>query len=260
MRRSLATPPTSSPPAGWPAGAILLSIALHATALAAALVAVSAMPGTVQEDSRAISLNNRVTAVIDVTLEADEAEAPPSEPPRTAEPVTEAPPPAAEPEPQAAAIPEPAETPPPPDPAPAPAPPQPETAPQPIPPPTKKPPPRPHRPAQRVRKPAVTAAMTAAAPLSASQGDTEDYGARVWAWIGRHPPDAATGQGRVMVSLTIGPDGGLLEAVVSQSSGDPTLDEAALSAIRRAAPYPSPPPGLAPERRRFVVPFAFAPR
>lgn len=48
-------------------------------------------------------------------------------------------------------------------------------------------------------------------------------------------------EGRVTVDFVLGPGGRLLDARVGKSSGSEDLDQAALEAVRRAAPFPEPP-------------------
>lgn len=49
---------------------------------------------------------------------------------------------------------------------------------------------------------------------------------------------------RVLVAFEIEQDGSLTHSAVVRSSGDDAFDGASLSAVRRAAPYPRPPPSL----------------
>ncbi|MBI5522258.1 MAG: TonB family protein [Desulfarculus sp.] len=48
-------------------------------------------------------------------------------------------------------------------------------------------------------------------------------------------------EGRVTVDFVIGPGGRLLESRIGASSGYDELDQAAIEAVRRAAPFPAPP-------------------
>jgi len=69
-----------------------------------------------------------------------------------------------------------------------------------------------------------------------------------------YPPEARRRgwQGRVTLAFTLQADGTVLDLTVRQSSGLPLLDQAALAAIRRAAPFA--PPGLDVQ---VVVPVVF---
>ena len=58
-------------------------------------------------------------------------------------------------------------------------------------------------------------------------------------------------RGTAVVSFAIAPSGALAALSLSQSSGSPKLDQLALSAVRRAAPFPRPPAGA---RTRFRLP------
>ncbi|SDW52468.1 energy transducer TonB family protein [Roseicitreum antarcticum] len=59
-------------------------------------------------------------------------------------------------------------------------------------------------------------------------------------------------RGRVMVAFTVASGGDLTVVSVAQSSGNRALDQLALAHIRRAAPFPAPPPGA---RRQFSFEF-----
>jgi len=50
-------------------------------------------------------------------------------------------------------------------------------------------------------------------------------------------------EGRATVSFSLSPTGALLSAKTCRTSGSAELDAAAVDAVRRGAPYPSPPPG-----------------
>ena len=64
-------------------------------------------------------------------------------------------------------------------------------------------------------------------------------------------------EGRVVLGFTILADGRLAGLRVVQSSGSELLDEAALEAVREAAPFPPFPPGLGRERWDFTLPLDF---
>jgi len=70
----------------------------------------------------------------------------------------------------------------------------------------------------------------------------------------RYPPEARRRewQGRVMIAFVLRADGTVAGLGVRESSGHPILDEAALAAVRDAAPYP--PPGM---DVLVVVPLSF---
>lgn len=50
--------------------------------------------------------------------------------------------------------------------------------------------------------------------------------------------------GHVMVEIAVDRGGNLVAARIEESSGSDLLDAAALDTVRRAAPFPAPPPGL----------------
>ncbi|MEL0436828.1 energy transducer TonB [Phycobacter sp. K97] len=57
-------------------------------------------------------------------------------------------------------------------------------------------------------------------------------------------------RGEAMVAFRIGPGGGLAGVSLARSSGSARLDEIAVAQVRRAAPFPPPPPGA---RTSFTV-------
>lgn len=74
------------------------------------------------------------------------------------------------------------------------------------------------------------------------------YSGKVRAKVNRHfryPKSAerAGVKGKVMVSFTISSSGGVSGVRIAASSGSPVLDEAALNAVRKAAPFPAIPEG-----------------
>ncbi|WGT50802.1 cell envelope integrity protein TolA [Thioclava nitratireducens] len=68
---------------------------------------------------------------------------------------------------------------------------------------------------------------------------------------------SGAGAGRVIVALNIARDGRLIGASVAQSSGNATLDRAALEAVRRAGRFPAAPQGLGKPSYSFSLPMAF---
>lgn len=219
-------------PARRPLGALALSGTLHAGVLAVLLSAAGAAPGTVTEETGAVSLNDTITPVIEVMLVASEADSSPP-PAAAAEPESE---PESEPQQDPVSEPEPEPIP---EPAPPVAEPPPDPAPEPIPPPPPKPLPKPalKPPVKAAPKPQAAPgpnpsptppaeagagrnAAAAVEPVSASRGAMVDYGAQVWAWIGRHKPEKVVGGGQATVKLTLGTAGEVLDASILASSGD----------------------------------------
>ena len=89
-----------------------------------------------------------------------------------------------------------------------------------------------------------------------SAGVMRVYGMRVHQRIKRQSV-GASGRGRTLVVLRVAQSGRLLFARVSRSSGQGYLDRAAIAAVRRASPFPRPPPGATARQLTFVVPFIF---
>ncbi|MFN4156415.1 MAG: TonB family protein [Paracoccaceae bacterium] len=74
----------------------------------------------------------------------------------------------------------------------------------------------------------------------------------------RYPAAARGASGTVTVRLTVTRAGALTGAAVASSSGSPALDEAALSAVRSAGPFPAAPNGLTEASHSFTLPMKFA--
>lgn len=197
-----------------------------------------------------------------------EPEPPPPEPPPP-EPVKEPepPPPEPEPEPEPVQLPEPEiklpELPQLPDPAAVLAPPPPPVVEKPKVEPPKPKPPKPRvvekrKPVEREKPRAREAAAPppspapAAAPSAAPLGSTASPSVSNASWRGmliahlnrykRFPSGARTGTAQVSFSIDRG--GRVLAARLIGSSGDPALDDEAVSMIRRASPVPAPPSGI----------------
>ncbi|GIX30883.1 MAG: hypothetical protein KatS3mg124_1355 [Porticoccaceae bacterium] len=64
-------------------------------------------------------------------------------------------------------------------------------------------------------------------------------------------------EGSVRARITLDRDGRLLAVETVEGSGEPLLDEAALDAIRDAAPFPAMPEGIGVERLELMVPISF---
>lgn len=74
----------------------------------------------------------------------------------------------------------------------------------------------------------------------------------------KHYPRGTHARGRVYLTLTITRQGQLAQVTVMRSSGQPLLDEAAVSAVRRAK-MPAAPKGLTQPSYTFRLPISFAP-
>ena len=66
--------------------------------------------------------------------------------------------------------------------------------------------------------------------------------------------------GTVMVRFTVGPDGNLISRAIEKSSGSKVLDDAAVAALDRAAPFPPMPQTVAQGPIEVSVPFEFVTR
>lgn len=93
--------------------------------------------------------------------------------------------------------------------------------------------------------------------ISASRGKVRNYSARVRARIARKRPPGHGVSGTAIVAFAISRSGGVRYARIHRSSGYAVLDRAALSAIRRAAPFPSPPKGMTLRQLSYTIPFRF---
>jgi protein TonB len=93
--------------------------------------------------------------------------------------------------------------------------------------------------------------------VSASVGTMVGYAARVRARVASNRPSVAGRGGTAVISFAVTAGGGLAYARLARSSGTPTLDQAALAAVRRSVPFPPPPAGASSRQLAFSVPFHF---
>lgn len=88
------------------------------------------------------------------------------------------------------------------------------------------------------------------------QGDggkaAASYASSVLRKISRTRKAKSPAKGRVVVSFSVSGNGTLQSARIAKSSGDARLDQVALDHIRRAAPFPAPPPSA---KRNFAFEF-----
>ncbi len=103
----------------------------------------------------------------------------------------------------------------------------------------------------------AAASVTAAGKVAASQGDVNQFVAGIRSSLARTKPSGRGRFGTALVAFAIEMDGQLGYVRVEKSSGNTTLDQAALEAVRRAAPFRAPPVGMADAARRLVVPYKF---
>lgn len=99
------------------------------------------------------------------------------------------------------------------------------------------------------------AAQASSGRVSASYGEERAYGAIVRASIARRKPANVTRRGTTVVAFTIGATGRVVSCRVAASSGDGEADEASMNAVHESAPFPPPPPGMAPVT--FAIPFNY---
>ena len=92
---------------------------------------------------------------------------------------------------------------------------------------------------------------------SASTGALLKYAAHVRAQVARHKPAGWGLRGTAVVMFGITTTGALAYASLSQSSGKPGLDRAALAAVEGASPFPAPPAGATTAQLQFSIPFHF---
>lgn len=91
----------------------------------------------------------------------------------------------------------------------------------------------------------------------ATPGEIKTYQARLGARIRPNAPSGRGRKGYVRVAFAIEANGSLTYARVHISSGSNFLDERAVAAVRRSAPFPKPPPGYVGTEHEFYVPFMF---
>jgi protein TonB len=103
---------------------------------------------------------------------------------------------------------------------------------------------------------AQASAATASISNAQRQSLMSGWGAQIMARIERARP-RVRGSGQVTLTLQIARGGQLAALSVSQSSGDAALDEAAISAVRRAGRFPAAPDGLTDASYGFSLPIRF---
>ncbi|MFD0982725.1 TonB family protein [Tropicimonas aquimaris] len=99
---------------------------------------------------------------------------------------------------------------------------------------------------------ATATAAGAAEGRSSRQGNAAEpnYPGKVFARINRTRRSVTNARGETVVAFAIGANGALTSISIARSSSSPSLDEAALAQVRRAVPFPPPPPGA---RRSYSV-------
>ena len=89
---------------------------------------------------------------------------------------------------------------------------------------------------------AAPSGSTADASSAAGNAAVSNYPGRVMRKISRVARPRVASKGTAVVSFSISGGGGLASVSVARSSGSAALDRAAVEMIRRAAPFPAPPP------------------
>lgn len=83
------------------------------------------------------------------------------------------------------------------------------------------------------------------------------YREKVRAHLATYKPRGGFGSDTVVVSFTLSRKGDVASARVLKSQGIYHLEQGALNAVQRAAPYPEPPKDLQGSRFHFAIPFRF---
>ena len=236
-----------------PAGAIMIE-------LMSVPVAPEAPPQDVAiGEQQQASVDSTETEAEEEPEEPEEPEPPEPEPPKPAPPEEPLDIPELEEVPEAAAVLETKTEPPPPEPEKIEQ--EIKKPPEPIKP-KRKPPPRKRSAAAQASAPrpvdAKRAQTNAAqrAGMSSSQSPATWRGALV-AHLNRHKRHPGGARGTARVSFTINRAGSVLSVSLAGSSGNPRLDQEALSLIRRAAPLPRPPANFGGQRITLSVPVHF---
>ncbi|HVZ05015.1 TonB family protein [Hyphomicrobium sp.] len=101
---------------------------------------------------------------------------------------------------------------------------------------------------------AIAAQTPSNGRVTASRGNVLTYMASLRAQIARHKISVFGAKGKAIVSFAIAEDGALKFVRLAKSSKNASVDKAALSTIRRAAPFLPPPPEL-PPTQTYSIPF-----
>jgi TonB family protein len=98
---------------------------------------------------------------------------------------------------------------------------------------------------------------TAAAGRKESGKELSTYQANVRAHLAAHKPSGGFGAGTVVVAFTLTRSGDVASARILRSRGLDDLEQGALNAVHRAAPFPKPPSQVEGARFHFAIPFRF---
>lgn len=83
------------------------------------------------------------------------------------------------------------------------------------------------------------------------------YSARLRALILARQPTTSNSSGQVTIGFEVAPTGALANSAVAASSGNARLDRAALSMVRRAAPFPRPDQAIPSDKLSFRIEVRF---
>ena len=97
---------------------------------------------------------------------------------------------------------------------------------------------------------ATTTGQTQKAASQAGNAAADNYSGKVMRRISRVGKPRVKSKGDAVIEFLIAANGGLARVSVLRSSGSSALDQAALSLIRKAAPFPKPPAGA---RRQYTI-------
>jgi periplasmic protein TonB len=97
---------------------------------------------------------------------------------------------------------------------------------------------------------ATTTGQTQKAASQAGNAAVSNYPGQVMRRISRVGKPRVKSKGEAVIAFTISASGGLGGVSVARSSGSAALDQAALTLIRKAAPFPKPPVGA---RRDYTI-------
>jgi periplasmic protein TonB len=97
---------------------------------------------------------------------------------------------------------------------------------------------------------ATTTGQTQKAASQAGNAAVSNYPGQVMRRISRVGKPRVKSKGEAVIAFTISASGGLGGVSVARSSGSAALDQAALTLIRKAAPFPKPPAGA---RRQYTI-------
>jgi protein TonB len=73
----------------------------------------------------------------------------------------------------------------------------------------------------------------------------------------KYPAQGGAAEGLVSLAFTIDRKGNVVSSRIEKTSGSTVLDAEALAMVKRAAPFPAPPPDVADADLTFVVPIRF---